>query len=119
MFVRLPVVPVPGRSEPGAGELEQPGGGLSAVREERASPVSTAHLPERPSWDCLACGKPWPCDPARDALRSEMDLISLSIYMWARIDEAVEDLPDGPPGELFQRFLRWTRPPSTRPGGVA
>ena len=32
------------------------------------------HQPKRPQWDCEACGKEWPCDPAREALRAEGDL---------------------------------------------
>ncbi len=23
-----------------------------------------SHLPRRPSWECRACGEPWPCQPA-------------------------------------------------------
>ncbi|MBL7260752.1 hypothetical protein JKJ07_41330 [Actinoplanes sp. LDG1-01] len=63
----------------------------------------------RPSWDCVACGQTWPCDPAREELRSDMDLVELAIYMWDRLDEAVSDLSPNPPAELFERFLKWTR----------
>jgi hypothetical protein len=66
------------------------------------------HTPARPSWDCLACDRPWPCDPARETLRSELDLVQLAIYMWGQLDEAVTELPTCPPSELFERFLKWT-----------
>ncbi|GAA2647655.1 hypothetical protein Adu01nite_10710 [Paractinoplanes durhamensis] len=38
------------------------------------------HIAERPSWDCRSCGKRWPCDPAREALRSEMGRTQLAIW---------------------------------------
>ena len=38
-----------------------------------------------------------------------MDRVQLAILMWANMDEAIADLPAGPPSELFERFLRWTR----------
>jgi hypothetical protein len=79
-----------------------PGGG---VRE---------HLPERPSWDCLSCGKPWPCDPAREELVGRLDRIGLAMYAWDRLEEAAGELPQAPVGELFERFLAWTRRPGAR-----
>lgn len=71
--------------------------------------MTIEHTAARPSWDCLACDQTWPCDPAREALRSEMDRVGLAIHMWERLDEAVFDLPPTPPAELFERFLKWTR----------
>lgn len=67
----------------------------------------TPHIETRPSWDCLACDKPWPCDPAREALVLELSATSLRIHMWIRLEVAAEDLPASPAGELFDRFLRW------------
>jgi hypothetical protein len=67
------------------------------------------HVATRPSWDCRACGKPWPCDPARENLLAEMGRVNLSVYMWANLEEAIRDLPKGPPSEMFERFIRWTR----------
>ncbi|RZU54384.1 hypothetical protein EV385_6335 [Krasilnikovia cinnamomea] len=69
----------------------------------------SGHTAERPSWDCRACGRPWPCDAAREGLRGEMDPVALAIYMWVNLEEAVRDLPPGPALELFERFIRWTR----------
>jgi len=37
-----------------------------------------------------------------------MDRVSLAVHMWERLDNAVGDLPVGPPTELFERFIRWT-----------
>lgn len=66
------------------------------------------HIQERPSWDCLACGKPWPCDPAREHLAAVLDLVTLRTEMWMRLEEAALELPPGPVVELFERFLKWT-----------
>jgi len=66
------------------------------------------HPPQRPSWDCRACGKPWPCDPAREGLAAEMDRISLAVYMWSSLDAACGDMPVCAPPELFERFISWT-----------
>lgn len=71
--------------------------------------VTRRHLPERPGWDCLSCGDPWPCHPARDHLTSQLDRISLAMYAWDCLEEAVGDLPPTPPVDLFDRFIRWTR----------
>jgi len=70
--------------------------------------VTGEHIEERPSWDCRACGKPWPCDPAREELAAALDPTALRSQMWTRLEMAVSDLPPGPSAELFERFLRWT-----------
>lgn len=67
------------------------------------------HLPGRPSWDCLACGKPWPCDPAREYLATTMPRTQLCLYAAARFGDALEDLPTAPVSELYDRFLSWIR----------
>jgi hypothetical protein len=74
----------------------------------RALVDEVEHTPDRPSWDCRVDGKPWPCDPARERLISEMDSIALAIFMWLNLDDAAADLGKTPPGELFERFIRWT-----------
>lgn len=72
------------------------------------------HTPARPSWDCLACGRPWPCDPAREQLTRRYDGIGLAVYAWDRLEEAAGDLNGVPAEELFTRFLAWTRRPGAR-----
>ena len=67
------------------------------------------HVAHRPSWDCRACGKPWPCPVARERLASELDSIQLALYAWVNLEEAAGDMPLMPAGEAFQRFLAWTR----------
>ncbi len=67
------------------------------------------HVAKRPSWDCRACDKPWPCDPAREALMAEMDITALRMYLWINLEEAMGDLPATPVREVFERFLAWTR----------
>jgi hypothetical protein len=67
------------------------------------------HDPARPSWDCRSCGKTWPCSPARESLVREMDRVTLAIYMWLNLEDAVAELSATPAGELFDRFIAWTR----------
>jgi hypothetical protein len=66
------------------------------------------HEPARPSWDCRSCGKPWPCDPARERMIADLDPVALAITMWHILEDAVLELPGMPPGELFDRFISWT-----------
>jgi hypothetical protein len=70
--------------------------------------AGTEHLAGRPEWDCRSCGRPWPCDPAREGLIAEMDRTALSVYMWVNLEEAVLELPRTPASELFERFIAWT-----------
>jgi hypothetical protein len=74
----------------------------------RAAMTTDEHPPQRPAWECRACGKAWPCDPARGLLTSEMDRIALSVYMWLNLEHAVLELPAMPASELFDRFISWT-----------
>ena len=73
------------------------------------SPSGSEHIAARPSWDCLACGKPWPCDPARESLAAELDRVRLAMYAWTNLEEAAGDLRGMPAHEAFDRFLAWTR----------
>ncbi|MEU4429002.1 hypothetical protein AB0F81_51060 [Actinoplanes sp. NPDC024001] len=66
------------------------------------------HTPDRPSWQCRACGLPWPCDPARERLTAELGRVDLAVLMWDHLEEAARDMPKTPASELFDRFLRWT-----------
>lgn len=65
------------------------------------------HIAQRPSWDCRACGEPWPCDPAREALTAEMGGTERRIYLWSCLEEAMGHLPPTPAAETFDRFLSW------------
>ena len=67
------------------------------------------HVAGRPSWDCLACGRPWPCDPARECLAAAMDPIQLAMDAWTCLERAVGELPSRPAAEAFDRFVAWTR----------
>lgn len=66
------------------------------------------HVPNRPDWDCWSCEKPWPCDPAREKLAEDYDLVGLSVFMSERMVEAAKDMPTVKPAELFDRFIAWT-----------
>jgi hypothetical protein len=89
------------------------GSGPGRVIEDAADapqwqPVSGEHVERRPSWDCGACGKPWPCDPAREELTAELSPTRLRIHVWMRLEVAAFDMPEGPVTELFERFIHWT-----------
>jgi hypothetical protein len=40
---------------------------------------------------------------------AEMDRVALAVYMWLNLEDAVLELADHPAGELFDRFIAWTR----------
>ena len=69
------------------------------------------HVADRPSWDCRACGAPWPCDLARKELLRQQDAnpTAIATYMWMRLEEYAFDQGVGPPADAFDRFLKWTR----------
>lgn len=59
-------------------------------------------------WHCEWCDAPWPCDSAR-MRQYGSDRVGLSMYMGGRLSLAAGELPTAPPGELFDRFVHWTR----------
>ena len=74
------------------------------------SEVPSEHTPHRPSWDCGRCGKPWPCDPARDAMLIEYRgwPSVLAFYLSGQLRDAIHD-GIGPVSELDERFQAWAR----------
>ena len=73
----------------------------------------TGHLHERPGWDCLDCGEPWPCVSARVGLLDEYRAFPslLRVYLSAQMYDALDDLMalGEPPADLYDRFLGWAR----------
>jgi hypothetical protein len=68
------------------------------------------HLPDPATYDCLGCEKPWPCDPAREHLKTNVaDLVHLATLLWTELEQAAPVLRHEPPTVLFERFLRWSR----------
>ena len=72
------------------------------------------HVAMRPSWDCVACGKDWPCDPAREELVTELgDGTELAKRAWDSLEQYCVDASRDPGrlpfGEAFERFIAWTR----------
>lgn len=69
------------------------------------------HPPLRPSWDCGTCSAPWPCHPARVELaeRYASDRIGLAAYVGAQLDHAAREMPTIGVGDLFERFVEWTK----------
>lgn len=83
-------------------------GAVVIVGGDVGSRPETEHVAERPSWDCVACGKPWPCDPARERIKADMpDPTQQRIYLWLHLEEAAEQLPPMPVAEAIERFLSW------------
>ncbi|WP_250027260.1 hypothetical protein [Paractinoplanes maris] len=81
------------------------------------------HLNDRPSWDCVACGQPWPCATAQDRLVEEFQAFPsvLTIYMTAQMYDALSDLISQgriAPADLFERFLAWARRAAVHPDGA-
>ena len=80
-------------------------------------PQPTEHLWGRPSWDCTACTRPWPCVQAKETLLAEFRHFPsvLSIYMASQLEDALEDMTahgGAPPADLYERFMAWTQPRS-------
>jgi hypothetical protein len=71
----------------------------------------TVHIPIRPSWLCAGCGDAWPCRFKQRELIAEYagGEVSLRVLMAMRHCDAAGDLPEVPAGELYQRFVGWTR----------
>ncbi|SCF11846.1 hypothetical protein GA0070558_12985 [Micromonospora haikouensis] len=71
----------------------------------------TTHLPLTPAWTCGGCSADWPCHERRQELRAEFDRapVSLAFYLAAHLVDAAQDLTHVPAGDLYQRFLGWTR----------
>ncbi|MEU7609564.1 hypothetical protein [Micromonospora sp. NPDC049204] len=69
------------------------------------------HLPRRPEWDCAACEKEWPCDPARVLLAETYgdNRISLSMYLASLLYAALTEMPETSAAELHERFVAWTK----------
>ncbi|MFI7608863.1 hypothetical protein ACIBTV_27635 [Micromonospora sp. NPDC049366] len=91
----------------------RPGAARRAVAalEERLD--GDPHLPHQPSWNCRGCNGavPWPCPPARTRLAEAYrgDRVNLSMYLGSLLTAALMEMTETPPGELFERFIAWTR----------
>ena len=70
-----------------------------------------SHQATRPSWVCEECACAWPCDGAKRQLVAQFagTLASLTIYLAERLVDACSELTDIPPGQLYGRFIGWSR----------
>lgn len=72
--------------------------------------VTGGHDPVRPWWNCVRCGRPWPCPGARVFLRSAYvdDPVILGVYLSTQLFTAARDLGavEVTP-QLLDRFLTW------------
>lgn len=69
------------------------------------------HMPCRPTWECRACGLPWPCAAAQADMRDEYEGagLALAIYLSGCLADAIRDLRGQPAPDLDQRFMGWRR----------
>lgn len=73
--------------------------------------VGLSHPPSRPSWDCASCRQPWPCHVSRVELaeRYARDRVGLAVYVGMQLDHAVREMTAADAGDLYERFVAWTR----------
>jgi hypothetical protein len=66
----------------------------------------------RPSWNCVACGQPWPCAVRRGELsRDDSDeRVQPAVLLVASMVECARDLLDLDAMVLWRRFHGWRRP---------
>jgi hypothetical protein len=74
----------------------------------------TPHQPDRPTWDCLACGEPWPCAPGKVEL-AEQGVVhrrSLRLYLESCAIDMIDDRAAGHhtrgcDDAVYDRILGW------------
>jgi hypothetical protein len=71
----------------------------------------TEHMPQRPGWDCLACGQPWPCAPAKVQLGEEYQGqgSGLMLYLHLQLNEAIKEHDWDGAENLYDRIVGWAR----------
>ncbi|MBW6434507.1 hypothetical protein KZ829_12270 [Actinoplanes hulinensis] len=74
----------------------------------------TPHQPDRPAWDCLACGEPWPCAPGKVELAEQgaVHRRSLRLYLESCAIDMIDDRADGHRASgrddgIYDRILGW------------
>ncbi len=67
------------------------------------------HQPQRPGWLCTGCREHWPCPTYREHMIRDAPTAQLAIVMTSWMTEAAGELPHSAPGELWKRFVAWTR----------
>lgn len=76
----------------------------------------TEHQGRRPDWDCLVCGRSWPCAIAKVELTEQYQKFphGLAVYLGSCLIEAIDDWAagsGGTPADLYERFLGWSETP--------
>lgn len=87
----------------------RPADAWSTAPSMAAAPGGNFHLPLCRSWRCAFCGRDWPCPPLRVMWASAMPRTVLARTMANYLHAAAADLTGLQPGQLFDRFLLWTR----------
>lgn len=71
-------------------------------------PGEADHGPASPTWECAACGQPWPCDVARKRI-GRLSPSRRTLLMASYMGDAAKDRPWEPAGDMYDRFIAWTR----------
>jgi hypothetical protein len=81
----------------------------SHYRRTRALAGVNLHSPRRPSWACIGCGGPWPCQTRRAQLRAQFSSapVSLGLLMGGYFIDAAQDLRTEAAHDLYERFMGW------------
>ena len=66
------------------------------------------HEPDQDTYDCRACGRPWPCRPAQLHMIATMSPTTLRINQWTILEQAVPVLVGITVKQAWDRFLGWT-----------
>ncbi|TDB69761.1 hypothetical protein E1182_29035 [Micromonospora sp. KC721] len=73
----------------------------------------TGHIGSHPTWNCEACGEPWPCPVFQAIPADQLTTSTLIPAMSFLLSRAIKDLrgrPEGPePPQIVKRFV-WFLP---------
>ena len=91
------------------GSCTRPGG--SQRRFQGCEGMTDAHRYTLPSWDCEACGQPWPCVERKAKFLHDYEGQpgELRLVMSLFFIDATEDLTESVE-EVHTRFVSWTIP---------
>jgi hypothetical protein len=87
-------------------------GGQVIVSDESRPHPAVRHAEARPDWTCIGCGEPYPCEQGRTQLIAAYGGFTdaLAVRGVELMEQAIVDLDEVPPDELWRRFLAWTAP---------
>jgi hypothetical protein len=98
-----------------AAQRPWPVGGMIAMEPAETTTLlqpadRSEHAADRSSWDCRACGEPWPCAPAKVTLNEDFwdRRSTLIVFLVSTFYAAVDSYADREaPPDLYGRFVMW------------